>query len=95
MHERVPITGESCVKRASFGGSEIDTQGDAFFLGFARAPDALEAAAAIIKPLGEDPCGCGSACTQALRSSLPRGVSGLMCIVRLGSLLRGMVGRCS
>ena len=29
---------------AALGGAEVDTQGDAFFLAFARAPDALEAA---------------------------------------------------
>ena len=46
------IVREAC---ASFGGSEVDTQGDAFFLAFARAPDALEAAAAITEQLGEGP----------------------------------------
>jgi predicted ATPase/class 3 adenylate cyclase len=46
------IVREAC---SSFGGSEVDTQGDAFFLAFARAPDALEAAAAIIERLGEGP----------------------------------------
>ena len=39
----------------SFGGVEVDTQGDAFFLAFARAPDALQAAAVVTERLGEGP----------------------------------------
>src|SRR5712691_8174516 len=46
------IVREAC---ASFGGSEVDTQGDAFFLAFARAPSALETAAVITERLGKGP----------------------------------------
>jgi predicted ATPase/class 3 adenylate cyclase len=40
---------------ATFDGAEVDTQGDSFFLAFARAPDALDAAAAITELLGDGP----------------------------------------
>ena len=40
---------------ASFAGVEVDTQGDAFFLAFAQAPDALGAAGLITERLGEGP----------------------------------------
>ena len=40
---------------ASCGGVEVDTQGDAFFLAFARAPDALRAAETITEQLAEGP----------------------------------------
>lgn len=40
---------------ASFGGAEVDTQGDAFFLAFARAPDALGAAGVITERLRDGP----------------------------------------
>ena len=40
---------------ASFDGVEVDTQGDAFFFAFARAPDALHAAAVVTERLGEGP----------------------------------------
>jgi predicted ATPase/class 3 adenylate cyclase len=46
------IVREACT---SFGGSEVDTQGDAFFLAFAQAPSALETAAVITERLGEGP----------------------------------------
>jgi len=39
----------------SYGGAEVDTQGDAFFLAFERAPDGLDAAALIMERLGEGP----------------------------------------
>jgi predicted ATPase/class 3 adenylate cyclase len=38
-----------------YHGSEVDTQGDAFFIAFARATDALAAAAAIQRMLAERP----------------------------------------
>ena len=37
------------------GGTEVDTQGDAFFLAFARAPDALAAADLITERLADGP----------------------------------------
>ena len=37
------------------GGVEVDTQGDAFFLAFKFAPEALEAACAITEELGSGP----------------------------------------
>ena len=40
---------------ASFGGVEVDTQGDAFFVAFGRAPDALEAAGLITERFGDGP----------------------------------------
>jgi predicted ATPase/class 3 adenylate cyclase len=52
LTEHRRIVRQAC---ASLGGSEVDTQGDAFFLAFARAPDALEAAATIAERLGEGP----------------------------------------
>ena len=52
LAEHRRVVREAC---ASFGGSEVDTQGDAFFLAFARAPDAIEAAAAITERLGHGP----------------------------------------
>src|SRR6266487_788470 len=42
------IIREAC---ARFGGTEVDTQGDAFFLAFPTAPGAVEAAQAISKGL--------------------------------------------
>jgi predicted ATPase/class 3 adenylate cyclase len=52
LTEHRRIVREAC---ASLGGSEVDTQGDALFLAFARAPDALEAAATIAQRLGKGP----------------------------------------
>ena len=46
------IVREACV---SLGGVEVDTQGDAFLLAFARAPDALRAATVITERLEEEP----------------------------------------
>ncbi len=46
------------VLRAAFaahGGVEVDTQGDAFFVAFATAPDALDAAAAVARALRDGP----------------------------------------
>lgn len=40
---------------ATFGGVEVDTQGDAFFLAFGTAPDALAAARTITERLGGAP----------------------------------------
>jgi predicted ATPase/class 3 adenylate cyclase len=40
---------------AHHGGVEVDTQGDAFFYAFARAPDAVAAAAAAQESLGDGP----------------------------------------
>ena len=52
LAEHRRVVREAC---ATFDGTEVDTQGDSFFLAFARAPDALEAAAAIAERLGEGP----------------------------------------
>lgn len=52
LAEHRRVVREACV---SVGGVEVDTQGDAFFVAFARASDALEAAAAITERLGEGP----------------------------------------
>jgi len=38
-----------------YNGHEVDTQGDAFFVAFARATDAVAAAAAIQRALAEHP----------------------------------------
>jgi class 3 adenylate cyclase len=46
------VVREAC---ASAGGVEVDTQGDAFFLAFGRAPDAPQAAAVITQRLGDGP----------------------------------------
>jgi class 3 adenylate cyclase len=46
------VVRETCT---SLPGVEVDTQGDAFFLAFARAPDALEAAGLITKRLRHGP----------------------------------------
>lgn len=64
--------------RAAFerhGGVEVDTQGDAFFVAFARASDALQAAAAAQHALASHPWpsgaalrGCAWASTPASRS---------------------------
>ena len=52
LEEHRRVVREAC----SFSeGVEVDTQGDAFFLAFARAPDALEAAAAIAERLAAGP----------------------------------------
>src|SRR5438067_535728 len=40
---------------AQYHGHEVDTQGDAFFVAFARATDAVAAAAAIQRALAEHP----------------------------------------
>ena len=48
LGEHRRVVREAC---ASLGGAEVDTQGDAFFLAFARAPDALEAAGLITERL--------------------------------------------
>src|SRR5687768_15730394 len=40
---------------ASHGGAEVDTQGDAFFVAFARASDALAAAGAAQRELADGP----------------------------------------
>ena len=52
LAEHRRVVRETC---ASLGGAEVDTQGDAFFLAFARAPDALEAAGRITKRLRGGP----------------------------------------
>ena len=49
-HRRV--VRETC---SAFGGVEVDTQGDAFFLAFGRAPDAVVAARTITERLGDGP----------------------------------------
>ena len=59
---------------AANGGSEVDTQGDAFFVAFDRAREALNAAAAAQRALAEHEwpqgsrCSFGSASTPASRS---------------------------
>jgi class 3 adenylate cyclase len=50
VHRRV--VRKACIAR---GGVEVDTQGDAFFIAFPSAPDALEAAHAITKGLAAGP----------------------------------------
>ena len=52
LGEHRRVVRETC---ASHGGAEVDTQGDAFFLAFARAPDALEAAGLITERLRGGP----------------------------------------
>ena len=52
LGEHRRVVREAC---ASLGGAEVDTQGDAFFLAFARAPDALEAAGLITERLRGGP----------------------------------------
>ena len=52
LAEHRRVVRETC---ASLGGAEVDTQGDAFFLAFARAPDALEAAGLITERLQDGP----------------------------------------
>ena len=64
------------------GGTEIDTQGDAFFFSFPRAKDAADAAVEAQRALaghewpGAHRCGCGWDCTPASRSWASTATSG-------------------
>ena len=49
------------------GGIEVDTQGDAFFVAFSRAGDALAAAPKVSGCSRTVRSGCGWACTPASR----------------------------
>ena len=54
---------------ARHGGVEVDTQGDAFFVAFADAADAVAAAAAGRRRRSTaGRCACGWVCTRARRS---------------------------
>ena len=46
-------------------GVEVDTQGDAFFVAFARASDAVAAAADGQRALADGPIQCAWGCTRA------------------------------
>src|SRR5436190_10986101 len=52
------LAGHRHVLRETFrlhGGVEVDAQGDAFFVAFGRAPDALAAAGEVQRELGDGP----------------------------------------
>ena len=59
-----------------YGGVEVDTQGDALFVAFARASDAVSAAAEGQEALAGGRCACAWASTRASRSSPTRATSG-------------------
>jgi predicted ATPase len=52
LAEHRRIVRQACT---AHGGVEVDTQGDAFFIAFATAPDALDAASATLAGLGAGP----------------------------------------
>jgi len=52
---------------AEYGGAEVDTQGDAFFVAFARASDAVAAAAGGQRALVSGPIRVRMASTRASR----------------------------
>ena len=81
------------------GGTEIDTQGDAFFFSFPRARDAVAAAdrraarAARHDGRRARRCACGWACTPASRTSARRATSGSTSCARRGSRPPGHGGQ--
>jgi class 3 adenylate cyclase len=77
---------------AGHGGVEVDTQGDAFFVAFSRASDALAAAAQAQRVL-EGPIKVAP--TPASRSSPRRATSASTSTVRRGSRPRVTAARCS
>ena len=86
---------------ARHDGYEVDTEGDAFFVTFARAADGVAAAEEAQQALDAaawsgrvSRYGCGWACTRASRCSWARSTSAWMCIGRHGSWLPAMEGRC-
>ena len=81
LGEHRRVVRETC---GSLGGAEVDTQGDAFFLAFARAPDALEAAGLITERLRGGPIRVRMACTPDRRSGLTRDMWVRMCTAPRG-----------
>src|SRR5690242_6142551 len=68
------------------GGVEVDTQGDAFFVAFARASDAAAAALDLAERLERaGPARVASASTPGSRACRPAGTSGWMSTGRRGS----------
>ena len=83
---------------AQFDGHEVSTEGDSFFVAFARASDAVAAGR---KASGRSPpidgptgwcCGCPWACTLASQSWVPATMPGWRCIGRRGSARLGFTG---
>ena len=70
---------------ARHGGVEVDTQGDAFFVAFARATDAVAAAGDAQGALAAGPSACAWACTRGSRSSPKRDTSAPTSTVPRGS----------
>jgi class 3 adenylate cyclase len=64
LAEHRRVVREACTAR---GGVEVDTQGDAFFVAFPSAPQAVEAAWAITRSSNRGRSGCGLACPTIRR----------------------------
>ena len=85
---------------AAHGGSEVDNQGDSFFVAFQTAKDAVAAAVDAQRDLFAQAwpegarSGCGWGCTRVSRGAATIVMSGSVCIVRRGSGRPGTAARC-
>ena len=86
---------------AAHGGREVDTQGDAFFVAFSGALDAVQAALAAQRALAAHPWPAGAAvrggwgCTPGSRPARASATSASPSTARRGSARPGTAARCS